>query len=115
MDIPIKSKSEESLVDCIGEEYSISSADTTFHYANPIDSVTGDSPLDESIMLYVVAVVNLIVYIYIVRYVKLVFVIHVGGTRCITSSTDNIMKILARITLTVEFIRGYIFIFLLYV
>jgi len=102
-------------VDCIGEEYSISSADTTFHYANPIDSVTGDSPLDESIMLYVVAVVNLIVYIYIVRYVKLVFVIHVGGTRCITSSTDNIMKILARITLNVEFIRTCIFIFWFYV
>jgi cysteinyl-tRNA synthetase len=51
-------------------------------------------------------------------YVKSIFVVHVvhvGGTRCVTSSTDNIMKILARITLTVEFIRGYIFIFLLYV
>ena len=48
-------------------------------------------------------------------YVKLVFIIHVGGTRCVTSSTDNIMKIRARITLTVEFIRGYIFIFLFYV
>jgi hypothetical protein len=45
------------------------------------------------------------------RYVKLVFVVHVGGTRCITSSTDNIMKILARITLNVEFIRTCIFIF----
>jgi hypothetical protein len=45
------------------------------------------------------------------RYVKSVFVIHVGGTRCITSSTDNIMKILARITLNVEFIRTCIFIF----
>ena len=45
-------------------------------------------------------------------YVKLVFVIHVGGTRSVTSSTDNIMKIHARITLTVEFIRRYIFIFL---
>jgi hypothetical protein len=49
------------------------------------------------------------------RYVKLVFVVHVGGTRCITSSTDNIMKILARITLNVEFIRTCIFIFLFYV
>ena len=48
-------------------------------------------------------------------YVKLVFVIHVGGTRCVPSSTDNIMNIRARITLTVEFIRGYIFIFLFYV
>ena len=42
-------------------------------------------------------------------YVKLVFVIHVGGTRSVTSSTDNIMKIHARITLTVEFIRTCIF------
>ena len=43
---------------------------------------------------------------------KLVFVIHVGGTRCVTSSTDNIMKIRARITLTVECIRTCILIFL---
>ena len=48
-------------------------------------------------------------------YVKSIFIIHVGGTRCVTSSTDNIMKIRARITLTVEFIRGCIFIFLFYV
>ena len=48
-------------------------------------------------------------------YVKSVFIIHVGGTRYVTSSTDNIMKIHAGITLTVEFIRGYIFIFLFYV
>ena len=48
-------------------------------------------------------------------YVKSVFVIHVGGTRYVTSSTDNIMKIHAGITLTVEFIRGYIFVFLFYV
>jgi hypothetical protein len=46
------------------------------------------------------------------QYVNLVFVIHVGGTRCVTSSTDNIMKIRARITLTVEFIRTCICIFL---
>ena len=44
-----------------------------------------------------------------------VFMIHVGGTRCVTSSTDNIMKIHFRITLNVEFIRGYIFKFLFYV
>ena len=49
------------------------------------------------------------------EYVKSVFIIHVGGTRCVTSSTDNIMNIRARITLTVEFIRGYIFKFLFYV
>ena len=48
-------------------------------------------------------------------YVKSVFIVHVGGTRCVTSSTDNNLKIRARITLTVEFIRGYIFIFLFYV
>ena len=44
--------------------------------------------------------------------VREVFVIHVGGTRCVTSSTNNIMKIQARITLTVAFIRTCIFIFL---
>ena len=49
------------------------------------------------------------------RAVREIFIIHVGGTRCVTSSTDNIMKIRARITLTVEFIRGCIFIFLFYV
>ena len=48
-------------------------------------------------------------------YVKLVFIIHVGGTRCVPSSTDNIMKRQARITLTVEFIRTCIFKFLFYV
>ena len=47
--------------------------------------------------------------------VREVFVIHVGGTRYVTSGTDNIMNIHARITLNVEFIRGYIFIFLFYV
>jgi hypothetical protein len=44
-----------------------------------------------------------------------VFIVHVGGTRCVTSSTDNIMKIHVRITLTVEFIRTCIFLFLFYV
>ena len=48
------------------------------------------------------------------RYVKSVLMIHVGGTRCVTSSTGNILKIRARMTWTVECIRGYIFIFLLY-
>ena len=48
-------------------------------------------------------------------YVKSVFIVHVGGTRCVTSRTNNIMKIQARITLKVEVIRGYIFIFLFYV
>ena len=43
---------------------------------------------------------------------KSVCVVHVGGTRCVTSSTDNIMKIQARITLTVEFIQTCIFLFL---
>ena len=44
-------------------------------------------------------------------FVKSVFMMHVGGTRCVPSSTDNSMKIRARITLTVEFIRGYIFLY----
>ena len=44
--------------------------------------------------------------------VREVFVIHVGGTRCVTSSTDNVMKIHARITLTVECIRTCIFLVL---
>jgi hypothetical protein len=47
--------------------------------------------------------------------VREVFIVHVGGTRCVTSSTDNIMNIRARKTLTVEFIRTGIFVFLLYV
>ena len=41
--------------------------------------------------------------------VREVFIVHVGGTRCVTSSTDNNMKIHARITLKVEFIRTCIF------
>ena len=45
--------------------------------------------------------------------VREVFIIHVGGTRCVTSSTDHIMKIHAGITWTVECIRGCIFLFLL--
>ena len=45
--------------------------------------------------------------------VREVFVVHVGGTRCVTSSTDNIMKRQARITLTVDCIRGCIVIFLI--
>ena len=45
------------------------------------------------------------------RYVKSVCIIHVGGTRCVTSRTANNMKIRARITLTVEFIRTCIFLF----
>jgi hypothetical protein len=41
--------------------------------------------------------------------------VHVGGTRCVTSSTDHYMKRHARITLTVEFIRTRIFLFLFHV
>ena len=44
--------------------------------------------------------------------VREVFVVHVGGTRCVTSSTDNIMKIQARITLTVEFSVFFYFYFM---
>ena len=51
----------------------------------------------------------------VVFVVFVVHVVHVGGTRCVTSSTGNIMNRRARVTLTVEVIRGYICIFLLYV
>ena len=44
------------------------------------------------------------------RYVKSVFV-HVGGTRCVTSSTGHTLKIQACITLTVEVIRTCLVIF----
>ena len=47
--------------------------------------------------------------------VREVFVIHVGGTRCVPCSTDHIMNIHVRITLNVEFIRTCIFTCLLYV
>ena len=43
--------------------------------------------------------------------VREVFIIHVGGTRCVTSSIENITKRHARITLTVEVIRTCIFLF----
>ena len=42
-------------------------------------------------------------------YVKSVCIIHVGGTRCVTSRTGKNMKRRARISWTVECIRGYIF------
>ena len=41
-----------------------------------------------------------------------VFMVHVGGTRCVTSSTDNTMTRQACITWGVECIRACIFIFL---
>jgi hypothetical protein len=42
---------------------------------------------------------------------EIYIIVHVGGTRCVTSSTDHYMKIHARITLSVEFIRTCIFLF----
>jgi ketosteroid isomerase-like protein len=42
-------------------------------------------------------------------YVTSVCIIHVGGTRCVTSRTGKNMKRRARISWTVECIRGYIF------
>ena len=48
-------------------------------------------------------------------YVKSAFIVHVGGTRCVTFSTANNMKIHVRITLNVECIRTRIFLFLFYV
>ena len=40
--------------------------------------------------------------------------VHVGGTRCVPSSTDNIVKIRARITLTVEFIHVFFYFYLMF-
>ena len=48
------------------------------------------------------------------RYVE-VFVVHVGGTRCVTWSIDRIVQRHACITWGVEFIRAIFFIFFLYV
>ena len=45
------------------------------------------------------------------EYVKFVFIVHVGGTRCVTSNTDNTMKIHACITLGVAFIRACLYVF----
>tara|TARA_B110000090_G_scaffold50177_1_gene57296 strand:- start:9 stop:407 length:399 start_codon:yes stop_codon:yes gene_type:complete len=47
--------------------------------------------------------------------VREVFIVHVGGTRCVTSNTDNTVKIHVGITLNDEFIRTCILIFLCYV
>ena len=52
---------------------------------------------------------------YTVTYVKPVFMIHVGGTRCVTWSIDRIVQRHACITWGVEFIRAIFFIFFLYV
>ncbi len=51
----------------------------------------------------------------VASYVTSFFVVHVGGTRCVPSSTDHNMKIHARITLIVEFIRTCLFLCLFYV
>ena len=48
-------------------------------------------------------------------YVKSVFIVHVGGTRCVTRSIDHIIQIHARITWGVVVIRAIFFIFFLYV
>jgi hypothetical protein len=47
----------------------------------------------------------------IANIVKVRSIVHVGCTRCVTSSTDHNLKIHVRITLTVEVIRTRIFIF----
>jgi hypothetical protein len=44
-----------------------------------------------------------------------VFMIHVGGARCVTWSIDRIIQIHVCITWGVEFIRAIFFIFFLYV
>ena len=43
--------------------------------------------------------------------VREVFVVHVGGTRCVTFSTDHMMNIQARITVKVACIRTCLFLF----
>ena len=45
-------------------------------------------------------------------WVREVFIVHVGGTRCVISSTDHTMKMHACLTLNVECIRTCLFIFL---
>ena len=72
-------------------------------------------PFSSLVAVVVVAPVEPAMVVVGARMVREVFMIHVGGTRCVTSSTANMMKIQARITLTVEFIRTCIFIFLFYV
>jgi hypothetical protein len=42
-------------------------------------------------------------------YVKSVFIMHVGGPRCVTSSTGKNMNIHVRIMLTVEFIHVFVY------
>ena len=54
-------------------------------------------------------------YVKSLLYMLVVLVVYSSCTRRVTSSTENNMKIHARITLTVDFIRGCIFIFLFYV
>ena len=53
--------------------------------------------------------------ILLVRSVFLVYIIHVGGTRCVTWSIDRIIQRHACITWGVELIRAIFFIFFLYV
>ena len=43
--------------------------------------------------------------------VREVLMIHVGGTRCVTSSTVHSMNIHARITWTVEVIRNFFYVY----
>jgi hypothetical protein len=43
--------------------------------------------------------------------VREMFIVHVGCTRCVTSSIDRMVQIHARITWGVEFIRAIFFIF----
>jgi len=66
----VKTKSEISLTECLGEEYTISSADDTFQYANPIDSAVAGTDRQRkkrTVILYGVAILNLLIYIFIVE------------------------------------------------
>lgn len=65
-----RSKSEASLMEVLGEEYTISSEDPTFRFANPIDSAVSGSKSQRrkrTIGLYLFAVFQLVLYIAIVE------------------------------------------------
>jgi hypothetical protein len=64
-----QSISEKNLKNVLGDEYSISSEDNTFQYSNPIDSAvsgTNQQRKRRSILLYIFALFNLVLYISLV-------------------------------------------------
>ena len=82
--------------------------------ACPVDAKLLDGSKDEQCLVGSVDARKLPIYVQV--YVReICIIVHVGGTRCVTSSTDHYIKMHARITLSVEFIRTCIFLFLFYV